>query len=340
MIKTAIQWTWNDALDEKSGWTWNPAVGCRKCSTGCKNCYAERLIATRLSQHPVYKGLAVMKDAGPQFTGEHRLIVDRLDEPLRKRNPHGGRTFVNDLGDLFYEGHTNEEIAAVFGVMAAATHHTFQVLTKRAKRMAYWFAWAERTGHTIGANAAKVCTIESINYDLDIERVSRPWPLTNVWLGTSTEDQATADERIPHLLRCPAPVRFLSVEPQVGPINVRRWLEADGPESDCLPCAECGREACEDHDIGPVLVDWIIQGGESGPGARPFDLAWARSMRDQCKAANVAYFLKQLGARTIDHGLPLRLVDSHGGDPAEWPAGLQCCRAFPVSGAPKLPMAT
>jgi len=120
MNETAIQWTWavdptTGALIPDSGWTWNPLVGCRKVSTGCKNCYAERLIATRLSQHQVYRGLAVMKDPGPQFTGEHRLIVDRLDEPLRKRNPRGGKSFVNDLGDLFYTSRVESGKIAVVG---------------------------------------------------------------------------------------------------------------------------------------------------------------------------------------------------------------------------------
>ncbi|MGE5202855.1 MAG: DUF5131 family protein, partial [Acidobacteriota bacterium] len=277
MNKTSIQWT-----DE----TWNPLVGCRRVSEGCRNCYAERLVATRLSKHPVYRGLAIMKDSGPQFTGDHRIIADRLDEPLRKRK--GVKVFVNDLGDLFYEGHTNEEIAAVFGVMAAAPRHTFQVLTKRARRMAEWFAWIQNEAATAAAHNG-VAPIAEILLSISgyanvlipgggtpqgsLLRPGTVWPLPNVWLGTSTEDQATADARIPELIKCPATVRFLSVEPQIGPINLEAICHPEDPS-----------------------VHWVIQGGESGPRARPFDLAWARSLRDQCKAAGTAYFLKQLGA--------------------------------------------
>ncbi len=175
MNKTSIQWT---------DYTWNPLVGCRRISEGCRNCYAERLIATRLSKHTVYRGLAIMKDSGPQFTGEHHIVADRLDEPLRKRN--GAKVFVNDLGDLFYEGHTNEDIAAVFGVMAAAPQHTFQVLTKRAKRMAEFLqrfdselCLGAALPHLFGGAWSRKKSVDA-----------PPWPLPNVWLGVSTEDQA------------------------------------------------------------------------------------------------------------------------------------------------------
>lgn len=358
MNPTNIQWTWNARLEPKSGFTWNPLVGCRRISKGCGvpnggSCYAERLIATRLSQHKVYKGLAVMKGGGPQFTGKHRLIVDRLDEPLRKRNPKGGRTFVCDLGDMFFEGHTFEEIAAVWGVMAAAQHHTFQVLTKRTKRMAEWFAWISEQGRELAAEIGErppaatsaegsACLMlmgEHVNIG-DRRAIDAynhaPWPLPNVWIGTSTEDQPAADDRIPWLLRCPAPVRFLSVEPQCGPVDLARWLAIPRPiEDDPLAThllAEGIRAGTAD---GPRALNWIIQGGESGPGARPFDLGWAYSLRDQCESAGVAYFLKQLGARPVLGDLPVEIDDSHGGDENEWPLALRGRRAFPSSTPPK-----
>src|SRR5208337_2936510 len=122
-----------------SGATWNPIAGCRRVSPGCGNCYAERLLATRLRTHPAYVGLAVMGEHGPRFTGDHRLIPERLDAPLRATKGRG--IFGCDLSDLFYEGNTNEEIAAVLGIMSIAKQHTFFVLTKRAKRMLAWFQW-------------------------------------------------------------------------------------------------------------------------------------------------------------------------------------------------------
>lgn len=358
MNKTPIQWT---------DLSWNPLLGCRRASPGCEHCYAERLIATRMSKNPklpLYHDLARVTAKGePQFTGVRRLVPDRLDEPLRKRAP--SRIFVCDMGDIFFEGHPFEDIAAVFGVMAAAPRHTFQVLTKRASRMAEFFAWVkERAPENIrggkgvvisaaeealdlrpvgfvgalesverGVQTQRAANLAGIFYEACIMNTAIGWPLPNVWLGVSVEDQQRADERIPHLLRCPAVVRFLSVEPQLEAIDFRN-----------VPGF---------NRIGLDLSGWwVIQGGESGKGARPFDLAWARSMRDQCKAAGVAYFLKQLGSNShttwedITSGgwgmdakfwqrMPnesthrLSFLDSHGGNESEWPADLRGCRAFP-----------
>jgi protein gp37 len=270
----------------------------------------------------MYHDIARLNDRGePRFTGQHRFMPDRLDEPLRKRK--GGKVFVCDMGDLFFEGHPDDDIRAVFNVMQRASHHTFQVLTKRTEQMA--------------------------DFVLDYFRFNAPEETEvgyqvprNIWFGTSVEDQKRADERIPHLLRIPARVRFLSVEPQIEAIDVARYLGA-------LRC----------DGMGKLLrpgVQFVIQGGESGHHARPFDLAWARSMRDECAAAGVPYFLKQLGANIVTDGISrpgerwptaatrtledvggrfrVRLKDSHGGDPSEWPEDLRDgTRAFPEARA-------
>jgi protein gp37 len=356
--RTSIQWTWRkDAagvLIPSSGFTWNPLVGCRRVSPGCENCYAERLIATRLSKHRVYEGLAVMgtrapmlQRVRPQFTGEHRLIADRLDEPLRKKSAKGCKVFVNDLGDLFYEGHTFEEIAAVFGVMAACPDVTFQVLTKRIDRALEFLAWlTERIARAIADGVpAKLCAgaepaiclayamkagVMERALHRDLGAWCPPWPLPNVWLGVSVEDQKRADERIPLLLKAHAAVRFLSCEPLLGPITFEDerlgWL-APFHETDAMLRRT-------------PRVDWVIVGGESGPGARPFDVQWARSLVAQCRDAGVACFVKQLGARPFDgrstddkldadpRSWITPLLDSHGGDPEEWPEDLRV-RAFP-----------
>ena len=166
MGKTSIEWT--DV-------SWPVINGCRRVSRGCENCYAERLAATRLAHLPKYQGLAVIKrgppkvlrrdfadgsvglrqvdgKARPQWTGEARLWAKDLDMPLRLRKP--SRIFVCDMGDLFYEEVPDEQIAAVFGVMAACPQHTFQVLTKRPERMREWFRWVEATSRATRANGA------------------------------------------------------------------------------------------------------------------------------------------------------------------------------------------
>lgn len=311
MNKTPIQWTWAVGTDSKlipnSGYTWNPLLGCRRISPGCGDargggCYAERLIGTRFSKNPklpMYHDIARLTEKGePRFTGNRRLLADRLDQPTRARK--AGKVFVCDMGDLFFEGHPDEDIHRVLSVMERATHHIFLALTKRAARAAEilcdYFRATSPDGRTVEIPP-------------------------HIWVGVSVEDQRRAEERIPHLLQVPARVRFLSVEPQLEAIEWGRFLNP-----------------------GAVHPEWIIQGGESGPRARPFDLAWARSLRDQCRDAGVAYFLKQMGAdpwdsteptppeaaaRGEEYQAPVVLNDSHGGDEAEWPADLRGCRAFP-----------
>jgi protein gp37 len=265
---TTISWT--DA-------TWNVTRGCRRVSAGCENCYAERQANRFKGPGGAYEGLIKLVGGKPRWSGETRFATEHLADPLRWKSPR--RIFVDSMSDLFYESFTNEQIAAVFGVMAAAPQHTFQVLTKRAKRMREWFEWMSLEENfspnaTMHVEAAGRDGIGDDDDDVLAERIlDAEWPLPNVWLGVSVEDQAAADERIPELLATPAAVRFLSCEPLLGPVELPQHDQSMGPSSSPL--------------------DWVIAGCESGPGARPCNVEWLRSLRDQCAAAGVPYFLKQ-----------------------------------------------
>lgn len=292
--------------------TWGPIRGCSRVSEGCRNCYAERMAARYSGPGLAFEGFA---RAG-KWTGRVELIPEKLDEPLRWRKPQ--RVFVNSMSDLFHEALPDEAIDRVFAVMAMAERHTFQVLTKRPSRMAGYLADGERQHE-----------IERRMYELggDEDAQSVPaWPLPNVWLGVSVEDQAMADERIPLLLQTPAAVRFVSLEPLLGPVKAERFL---------TPWCWRGSEGHSDRgECNPTKLNWAIVGGESGPGARAFDVAWARSVVRQCREAGVPCFVKQLGARPV--AAPLqddevrfrRRQHSKGGDPAEWPEDLRV-REFP-----------
>lgn len=287
--KTGISWT--DA-------TWNPIRGCSRVSEGCRNCYAER-VAARFSQPGMpYHGLADQTRKGSKWTGAVRLIREHLGDPVQWKRPR--RIFVNSMSDLFHENLTNEEIAAVFGVMAAAPRHTFQVLTKRAERMREWFEWVHEFGalrcdtlRRIRNEATRRLPAElagRLNGDVHADGVD--WPLANVWLGVSVEDQDAADTRIPELLTTPAAVRFLSCEPLIGPVDLFAFMKGELRDQ-CLPMLG-GTSAT------PGL-NWVIAGCESGPGSRRCEVEWLRSLRDQCATAGVAYFLKQAEEST-DHG--------------------------------------
>ncbi len=216
--------------------TWNPVTGCRKGSPGCDNCYAATL-AKRLKAmgNPRYQ-----KDGpdGPGFGVT--LHPDKIDEPSRWRAPR--RVFVNSMSDLFHSEVPDDFIAAVYQSMADNPRHEFQLLTKRPRRMARLVPeLVKRVGFTP----------------------------ENVWLGTSIENDGFV-WRADYLRETPAAVRFLSLEPLIGPVPS---LSIEG-------------------------LDWIIVGGESGPRARPMDEAWALEVRDRCQEAGVAFFFKQWGGRT------------------------------------------
>ena len=272
---SSIEWT--DA-------TWNPVTGCSVVSPGCTNCYAMRLAGTRLKHHASRAGLTVETKAGPVWTGEVRFNEVWLDQPLRWKRPR--RIFVCAHGDLFHEQVPDEWIDRVFAVMALAPQHIFQVLTKRAQRMRNYF-WQDPVGRR-GQIRFRVDVMLARSDRLE-ERLSflRVWPLPNVWLGVSVEDQPRADERIPQLLATPAAVRFVSAESLLGPMDLTQscaiWWGKRGPGAGPF-----------DLKRRPLL-DWVIVGGESGPSARPMRPDWVRGLRDQCQAAGVPFFFKQWG---------------------------------------------
>ncbi len=314
MNKTKIEWT--DA-------TWNPVTGCTPVSEGCANCYAKRM-ATRLAGRCGYP-----KDEPFAVT----LHPDRLDQPLHWKKPR--MIFVCSMGDLFHEDVPSclldipfDFVNQVFAIAAMCPQHTFQILTKRPERMLeYLTTWPNPREVEDRRDAVEIRM--NSEHELSHQRywVIDTWPLPNIWLGVTCENQAAADERIPLLLQCPAAVRFVSIEPMLEAVDVSpyvgpysclncRYIGGDPPIERCdnceaeinsdTGCPDCGDvgyfEECPhcgssdyDHARGEeALLDWVIVGSETGPGARPMDAQWARSVRDQCQAAGVAYFMKKM----------------------------------------------
>ena len=238
--------------------TWNPVTGCTKVSQGCKNCYAERL-------WPKVAGAEAKRTGEPPraFTNV-RCHPERLDAPLRWRKPR--RIFVNSMSDLFHEDVPDEFIDRIFRVMIGARRHQFQILTKRPERMREYMAhfhpddqgWVTRDG------APAMGKVQSSPLFAD-----NRFPEPHIWLGVSVEDRETWLERSALLKQIPAVVRSISYEPALA-------------------------------DLGPIDltgINWLIAGGESGPKARPSHPDWFRSARDQCVAAGVAFFMKQITER-------------------------------------------
>ena len=287
---STIEWT--DA-------TWQPITGCSVVSPGCTNCYAMGLAGTRLRNLPSRVGLTKPSKAGPVWTGEVRFNQEWLTQPLQWRRPR--KIFVCAHGDLFHEGVPDAWIDRVFAVMALCPQHTFQVLTKRSARMRAYIASRSMAGPSGDeAQAVDIRIVMTAHHAPAGKWAQRiAWPLPNVWLGVSAEDQRRADERIPDLLATPAAVRFVSAEPLLGPINLKpAWLI--GHDNGSCPCSDpdcyAGDGACHDACERPGRLDWIIVGGESGPNARPLHPAWARSILAQCAAAGTAFLFKQHGA--------------------------------------------
>lgn len=285
---TKIEWT--EA-------TWNPITGCSVTSPGCTNCYAMKLAGTRLRNHPSRTGLTRDSKAGPVWTGEVRFNEEWLGQPLRWKRPR--MIFVCAHGDLFHESVPDEWIDRVFAVMALASQHTFQVLTKRSARMREYFrestGWRARIAERL--NDLKPSPLWNGNVYQGWQNLhGTPDGLANVWLGVSVEDQARADERVPDLLATPAAVRWLSCEPLLGPVDLAaiRMNTCHDLGFDALGGAEIHKDDGDLRTVGRK-VDWVVVGGESGLGARPMHPGWARSLRDQCAAAGVPFFFKQWG---------------------------------------------
>ena len=472
MSSTSIEWT---------DMTWNPTRGCSPVSPGCKNCYAEAFAARNLpsSRSPITgEAFAIIRSDGPHWTGRVELIESKLLEPLHWKKLR--RVFVNSMSDLFHENLPDEAIDRVFAVMALTPHITYQVLTKRAERMREYLTHRLRD--------INWRTIMRREHNEAVAAIRMHWPLPNVWLGVSVEDQQRADERIPQLLRTPAAKRFVSYEPALAAVDFMKWLprindgterglrissghsrrssnlggwddlensesalEPMGESRDCSavqaetrrtrlreisrdsshdrrqaslraspssglsalqgtdsrrpdseprgwkeeaqspgqshagdgfrttdsrragigdpPGGESmghqesaqytddrassgdsaapsfggktaddrgglqrnGSDCFEDSEGGPA-ISWLIIGGESGPGARPFNLDWLRSTIQQFKEAGVPLFVKQMGARPVSDN-PEDLVwitqlDSKGGNWDVWPEWARV-REFP-----------
>ena len=295
--QTGIQWTDetnNPIVPENGGWY------CIKVSPGCKFCYAEKL-----NQNGFYKGnkLKYRVMASPP---KLKLKTDMLAGWARQRKTR--RHFVCSMTDLFGEFVPDEMTFQVLDAMVAAPMQTFQVLTKRATRVA------------------------DLIYNWIVSREMYPALPANIWLGTSTENQEWFDRRVPHLLRASAQMKFLSIEPLLGPIDLHSSWRIGGQtchnckkfswyDEDSHLCPHCGQTAVTKHHP----IHWVIIGGESGPNARPMDLAWVRSIIAQCREAHVPVFVKQLGsvwAREAGARHP------KGGDLEEWPVDLRV-RMFP-----------
>lgn len=341
--------------------TWNPTRGCSRVSEGCRNCYAETVAARFSGPGLAYEGLAHYIGGEARWTGKLALAPARLADPLRWQRPR--RIFVNSMSDVFHESLPFKVIDQIFAVMALAPQHTFQILTKRADRMREYCSQMYLPG---ALNDARISKLHENGYADVYSKPIESWPLPNVWLGVSVEDQVTADWRIPLLLKTPAALRFVSYEPALGAVDFRQTCESCSglgrmygpdwkPETSWL-CSLCAGTGRQDRIQG---LDWVIIGGESGHNARAFSVQWARDAIAQCNAAGVACFMKQLGSRPIvpsgrlrhwewgaeigrhdpkfepTHPMnpstgPWRVVldDNKGGDPEEWPQDLRV-REFP-----------
>ena len=326
MGNTSIEWT------DK---TWNPTRGCSRVSAGCTHCYAERQAARFAEIVPSdtpgggiagpFYGFVTKINGHPSWTGKVELIESKILEPLSWRKP--ARVFVNSMSDLFHEALPDEAVDRVFAVMALTPHITYQILTKRPKRMREYVS---------GQQHGRMCRVAQ-GIPVRGEKPNAPFPLPNVWLGVSAEDQKTADERIPLLLKTPSAVRFVSHEPALGPVDFVRIHCGAGYTGNSLHGAPIFGVPADAMAKRPwPAIDWVIVGGESGPGARPFDISWARNTIQQCNVASVACFVKQLGSQPYEklpgdmNAQPLfpELNDRKGGNMDEWPEDLRV-REFP-----------
>jgi protein gp37 len=286
--------------------TWNPLVGCSKTSTGCKNCYAVQQAYRneaigKTMENPgrlaYYEGLTEKRGNRIEWTGTVNFVPEALEIPLKRKKPT--KWFVNSMSDLFHESVSDEWIDKIFAVMALTSHHTYQVLTKRPDRMRAYLSNANGADNVLVRVLRCAREIRS-GLPLSASRglaSELGWPYQNIWLGVSVENQQVADERIPILLDTPAAVRFLSCEPLLEKVDISAFLER---------------------------VSWVIVGGESGSNARPCELAWIESIVEQCRAAGVACWVKQLGTNCRGWS-----SSGKGDNPEHWPASIQV-QQFPA----------
>jgi len=295
MSDTDIEWadkSWNmfrayladgGPKEGKAGWA------CSRVSPGCDNCYAAQLNRFRGT------GLDYRKQDLRHVTIQ---LADALFEPLSWRKPKG--VFPCSMTDLFLAEHSSDTIEDVFAIMALARRHTFRVLTKRPERAQAFLADRHLEARVM-ERADVYSERDRWSPHADWNWV---WPLPNVWMGTSVEDQRRADERLPILRRTRAAKLWVSFEPLLEPV--------------LIPLT---------GDVGRS-IDWAVIGGESGPGARPFDVNWARFLITQLRAIGARPYVKQIGARPYDQGVPIPGKRSKGGEMDRWPEDIRV-REFP-----------
>jgi protein gp37 len=255
MGTTSIEWATK---------SWNPVTGCTPISEGCEHCYAKRMSA-RMAGRCGYP-----KDEPFRVT----FHPDKLDEPMHWRKPQ--RVFVCSMGDLFHEDVTDVALLQIFDMMREANRHTYMILTKRPARMKD-FCSRLRFDHN---GAGRVFLTNKPDDWINDSSLPLMALLRWVWLGATAENQARADERIPTLLRIPAAVRFVSVEPMLGPVDIRKFLYT----------GTCSQSPCIRKGLA---LRWVIAGPETGPHARDYDLRWFADLYHQCHAAGVPFFDKR-----------------------------------------------
>ncbi len=311
------------------------AIGCLPVSPGCAHCFAEKLVGERLSRNPNlprYHGVTEWDGKRSRWNGRVNLAPELLAKMVRRTTREVW--FIGDLSDLFFEEVPIGHVAEVMAYILVSSQQVAITTTKRSARMREVLGGMDldlvaRFAGTIASGVMpgrlrrdgwQVRYVPGLEYQ-EIDRSGKidnrplPWPLPNYWPGVSVEDQKRADERIPDLIATPAALRWVSFEPLIGPVGLRlEWLAPF-------------------KDVDPALrptprLGWAVVGGESGDGARPYDLAWPRRIMDQCRSAGVPFFHKQAGAWPRADDRPLGLVHAKGGNPREWPVDLQV-REFP-----------
>jgi len=293
MSKTNIEWCKRPGTLPE---VWNVVTGCTKVSQGCKNCYAEVM-------HRRLQGMYPQKYQQDFLLGavEHEEL---LTLPLKWKTPR--TVFVNSMSDLFHENISFEFINAVFTVMSDLSQHTFIILSKRAQRMFDFSIWKK-------------------------ENVGIQWrPSDNVWLGVSIENQETADERIPYLLKIPSKVRLLSCEPLLGPIDLEKVEYIPNGYKDVLNGFSYNKWGIDDTKT--AKIDWVIVGGESGHKARSLNYYWVNKIKVQCKEANIPFFFKQWGEYfpTVLNNVGLHRYDKVGKKKAGNKIDDEVFQEFPV----------
>ncbi|MFA6400904.1 MAG: phage Gp37/Gp68 family protein [Salinivirgaceae bacterium] len=277
-MSTKIEWT-NE--------TWNPIIGCSPVSPGCKNCYAEKM-AFRLGSMKLERCISALNYSvvvnwkTKKWNGKTQFVSQAIEKPLSWRKPR--MIFVCSMGDLFHESVPFEWIDKVMAVIACTPQHTYQILTKRPHRMAEYFNQGKEMLIARWEDAVYELGLCDKNDDPDAaachvnNRADREWPLKNIWLGVTAENQEMVNKRVPFLLNIPAAIRFVSVEPMLGAVDLSIYMATGWTEPP--------------YDD---IINWVICGGESGINARPVNHNWVENLKNQCNKYETCLFFKQWG---------------------------------------------